>query len=691
MKTNSVLSCLLYSAVNAILSPVIVEAATLSAPDINEETWLKHNQSFHFFIRENNENSIGRLAFFLGASDITSVVQQTGIDRYTYNAELLSLPRGAHEFIAYSIDNENEWNKIGEFNLQILSNTGFEESEFSPRLAFSEKSQFSSRASGDAEPSDPEKFHDVSMTAGFNSRHSRNNIEVQSSWNIVGSSVKEEALRFGELESEAPRTDLSDYLVEVKSPRSALFFGHVNFGNNPLLISNLANRGVVLNYTPLEQLNFSLTSQSGQQITGYNNFFGFKNSKNNSVQAGALGYEIVNTDRVKIKAEISYLTAEITSDLDFNIGQVADSEKNTGYGLVVVGEAFDSRIRANVALARSTYQNPDDPFLSQGFDVVSSIETSDNARSIHVDLDVLKPADEENNHSLTISLHHDRADPLYKSAAAFVSADVEANAMSAVGQIGILSWQAEIRKSRDNLNDIETVLTTVTESKAVNLSLPLQALYENPKAWLPQILSYSVQRVHQFGDNLPIGFDPDSHVPNQVNLIHNTQLSWQLGKFGLGYTLSLSDQDNRQLGRDKADFKDINHGVNLSLPFTENVVASLALGVVSAIDREQRLTRYNDSFAANLDWRVSKKISLTSHYSVIKGGDSKNFSENNSASFQAQMSYQFELPMFGHQKFPGQIFFRYSLNDNDSIDNQFQFESEGRNQSINGGFNMSWN
>ncbi len=55
------------------------------------------------------------------------------------------------------------------------------------------------------------------------------------------------------------------------------------------------------------------------------------------------------------------------------------------------------------------------------------------------------------------------------------------------------------------------------------------------------------------------------------------------------------------------------------------------------------------------------------------------------------MSYQFELPMFGHQKFPGQIFFRYSLNDNDSIDNQFQFESEGRNQSINGGFNMSWN
>ncbi len=691
MKRNNVLSYLFFSVVSTLLTPVLSQAATLSAPEINEKTWLEKNQSFSFFIKENDDSSEGRLAFFMGARDVTAVIQQTGIDKYTYATGLLALTPGTHEFIAYSVDDESQWNKIGEFTVQVLSGAGFKESELSPRLSLSEKSQFSSRATGDAELTDPDKFHDVSMTAGLNSRHSRNNVDVQSSWNIVGSSVEEEALRFGELQSDAPRTDLSDYLVEIKSQKSALAFGHVNFGNNPLLISNLANRGVVINYSPLETLNFSLTSQSGQQITGYNNLFGFKNIKNNSIQAGALGYDVVSNDTVKIRAELSYLTAEITSDLDFNIGQVADSEKNTGYGLVVVGEAFDSRIRANFALARSTYQNPEDPFLFQDFDVVSSIETSDNARTVHVDFDLLRPVDEKNNNSLTISLHHDRTDPLYKSVAAFVNADLEVNTIGAAGQLGILSWQAEISKSRDNLNDVESVLTTVTKSNALNLSLPLQALYEEPKAWLPQIFSYNVQHVHQYGDNFPIDFDPDSHVPDQVNIIHNAQLSWQLGKYGIGYTLSLSDQDNRQPGRDEADFNDINHGVNFSLPFTQNFIASLALGVVSAIDREQNLKRFNDSFGVNIDWRVNKNISLTSDYSIIRGGDSKDFSENDNTSFQAQLSYQFELAMFGNQKLPGQLFFRYALNDNYSIDNQFQFESEGRNQSINGGFNLSWN
>src|SRR5690606_17423531 len=174
--------------------------------------------------------------------------------------------------------------------------------------------------------------------------------------------------------------------------------------------------------------------------------------------------------------------------------------------------------------------------------------------------------------SLSLALRHERVDPQYRTVAAAVQSDIDQNVVEMTGFLGPLQVQLGHSRSEDNLDDIPSVLTTRTRRSNAGVGLALGGLFENAggaATGLP-VRGYNFDRVHQFGTGVPVnsGFS-ESHVPDHIGERHGVNLNWQGNAWTFGYRVEFSEQDNRQPGRESADFEHRVHGANLSLSLYE--------------------------------------------------------------------------------------------------------------------------
>lgn len=198
--------------------------------------------------------------------------------------------------------------------------------------------------------------------------------------------------------------------------------------------------------------------------------------------------------------------------------------------------------------------------VARGVAVSAVDEETRQAWNGGFELDLLrgKPMGAERTVDLTLALRHEEIEPQFRSVAAFLAADRRHDTAELRGQIGIVSMQLVHSRSRDNLDRIASILTTRTRRSAANFSVPLSEAFGGGAAW--PALSYSAERTHQYGLALPEngGFSA-SHIPDQISLSHALGLDWTGASWRLGYRLALSDQDNRQPGRELADFEGVIH------------------------------------------------------------------------------------------------------------------------------------
>ncbi len=633
-----------------------------------------------------------RLVFMLGITDITGLLQRDGSGRYTYAAGLQPLPAGRHELKVYHVRDKSTWEEIASLPVEVVAAEAFEEATWEPRLEFHQKSQFDENVHGDAVASPSTTYYDVAAQAGLASRHRRGDFDFRTSWNLVGSTSAQEALRYAEKGADAPQLDLSDYLVELQSARQSLTIGHVNFGNQPLLYSELANRGLAYKLRPARQFEVGLTVQNAQRITGYDHLLGV-HSSSNYIAALAVAYDVLKARPGGLGVEFTLLDSEAVSQLDFNAGEVPDAEKSRGYGMRIRGSSPSGRLRATLDHAWSRYTNPSDPTLTQGDEIVPVEETSDRARAIELSYDLLRDSAVHGDlrASVTMGFRNDRADPLYRSIGGGVISGIEANTLMLSGLVGQVSFQAQSRRSTDNLDDIPTLLTTRTDATVLSISLPLQAMLDSgnaPRWWWPQSLSHSFSYTHQRGIDEPLGLDPTTHIADQVTRMQNLGVSWAIGLMSVGYTLAIGDQDNRQPARARADFENIDHGLQLVLPVRNVATITLGATLSDAKDIEQDISRQNDNYSAGFDWRLSDRWNLRGNYSWSTAGDSKNLSSNDGETYDTALSWRFELPGRGSRKTPGQVFVRHAAQRNDLHDRQFGLAANGSSWAIRGGLTL---
>lgn len=674
------------------MSNTLYAEVVMQATDFDPDEWVDSFQPISIRLTHVPDPSKGRLAFFIGPHDVTALMQQTAQGEYQYKASMSPLPSGENTLTVYLIHDDNQWTELAAMPFRVLTSGGFEESEITPRLDINGQ-YLASEDFSDFDPNpDTVKTKSLTMQGGLSTRHARRNLELQTNWNLVGSSVQEEALRFGEKQNDASKVDLSDYLIEVKKGAGSLQIGHVSYGNHALLMSGVSNRGVTAAWRAFDKVDLSVSAQNGQTITGATNLLGFNDYDNNRINGLAAGIDLLDGSAGQVRVEVTYIDAKITSAENFNFGEVTDAELSSGLGIVIRTNSASGRLRSDIAYARSTFQNPDDPFLEQDFDLVESTETTDNARTFRIEYDLIQASYDGNSApwSLTASLTHSQTDPFYNSAGAFITPDLQDNGISFSGQAGLVNWQLQYNETRDNLDDIATILTTQTRNTLFSASFPFKALFESEASLVPESLSIDYQKNHQFGKNLPISFDPDSHIPDQMNKQAALGLQWQFDQSSVGYSFSQSEQDNRQPGRENADFTNKDHGLSFNTPLLDTINLNLSLNRAKAEDKEQNLDRNTASASLGLDWMITERLSVSANFSETIEDDSQDLATNDSNSAQAQLSYQFHIPNGAGRKLPIQTFIRFSRNTNKSVDNVFQFNSTTENRALNAGLSISF-
>lgn len=664
--------------------------------DFDPDKWVDSFQSISFRLNRMPDPSKGRLVFMIESNDVTALMKQVEPAVFKYQAHIMPLPVGENTLNIFLVHDKNEWTELNSMTLRVLTAGGYEQSEITSRVdisgAFQTAKTRSESTDTEAQESDWVSHNEVSLQAGLSTSQQRDDMVIRSNWNISGSSVQEQALRYSEKNEDASKIDLSDYLIEVNKGDTSVQLGHVTYGSHPLLMSGVSNRGISTSWKAFDRFDMSLSAQNGQSITGGSNLLGFNDYDKNRINGLGFGFDVLPDSKSQLRVEFTYVDAKITAEDNFNLGEVTDAELSSGLGIVISGNNASGRLRGSIAFARSTFQNPVDPFLQQDLELLESAETTDTSRSVNIEYDVLQASYDTDSTalSLTASLTHSVTDPFYDTAGAFVTPDNQLNGLALSGQIGDIGWQLNYNRTRDNLDDIETVLTTLNRNTIFSITLPFKSIFESDTSWLPENISLNYQKNHQFGDNLPPTFDPDSHIPDQVTLQNSLGLDWQIGQTSLAYSYTNSDQDNRQTGRENADFINTENSISVNTSISEKINMNISMSHSVAEDVEQLIDRTTQSSGLGVDWAINELLSLSLNFNKTEQTDSENLATNDSHSAQAQLSYNFLLPGGRSGKLPVQVFMRYSSDKNTSVDNQFLFSSSSENQAINAGLNISF-
>ena len=685
------------------LCTVALSYAGVAHPQVNivdssfaDGNYIPHDGGFDL----NLDDPRNDLAFFIDTTDITALLSQDGT-QWTYSPDAPPLPAGSHEVIIYQIIEGEQWEELARVPINILTPSGFEESEFSPQLDIAIKALLASDTKGDATPLERETFQDIEVQAGLSSQQRREDLEFRSSGNIVGFSHRPDALRFGEMADDAPKTDLSDYLLELDKGPASIALGHVFYGSHPLLVDSVNNRGVTAKYRIGDRFDVSLGLMNGTSIVGYNNIFGLSRFNDHRIAAATFGMELLPQRPGGLRAEFTYTNSERQDEDDFDVGEISDAEDNRGFGIRLLGTSESGRLRGQVNYARSRYFNPNDPNLDlddPDTEVVEVKPSTDNAYSAEVNYDILQgePLFGDTPVSLTSTLRYAYADALYKSLGAFVDANVEVYTAGLDGQFGDVSTQLAYNHSQDNVDDLDTLLTTRTRSLSFSLNMPTQALFgnpDNPQLWWPDV-TYALERVHQQAVNTPdpelSGFDDPSQLPNQITRVDSLDFTWFGEQWDAGYRLSLSDEDNRQTGREQADFTTLEHSVNFGFRPLTDLNLSLSAARVRNHDNEQSLVSYSNTYTFGLDWTFWSDWAFNGSLTYIDEDDNAAIAERDTTTVQAQVSYRFELPGPGGRKLPGQWFLRYDREKLNELDNEFDLDSSATTWTVSSGLSFSF-
>ncbi|MCA9739785.1 MAG: hypothetical protein KC645_19315, partial [Gemmatimonadetes bacterium] len=91
----------------------------------------------------------------------------------------------------------------------------------------------------------------------------------------------------------------------------------------------------------------------------------------------------------------------------------------------VTAQALSRRLRLDAGVSRSRFDNPEDPTLAQGFDLVGVEEETSGARYLEASVDALRDLrlSDTRRVRLTVGYRHERVDPLYRSLGAYTQAD----------------------------------------------------------------------------------------------------------------------------------------------------------------------------------------------------------------------------------------------------------------------------
>lgn len=653
--------------------------------------WLDSDATIELTVSPPLLPEAGRLAVLIGDTDVTALSTATP-EKLTYRPIALPLPEGESEIVVHFVAPDGGWQEITRIPIRVLTRSGFEKASFDPRLDLGNEGQLAEGHSPDENAPPRDTYQDLTSTSGFTTMHVRSGWTVQSQLNVVGVSHREKALRFFQDGEDAPRFDLSDYRVDVEKGVARASVGHVNFGGNRHLINGFGSRGVSMSLRLGQRADFTAAWLHGSSIVGWSHFVGV-DRREHRMAGATLGIEAFPSRPGALRLEATTLTGSLLPVSGFSQGAVNDAEESRGWGLRLVAMTPGQRGRVEAGYSKSRFDNPEDPLLSQGSDLVEVRESTRGARYVEASFAVvpawaITPSVQAN---LAATYRHERVDPLYRTIAAFVQADRSNHVFELQGGIGELSLQLSHQRNRDNLEDVPSILITRGRENALSASVPVAFLVRaaSRPSWLPS-LGYRYQRTHQQGEGVPdnAGSRP-TFVPDQVSGVHGLGLDWQGGRWRASYRVDRSHQDNRQAERERADNASMAHSVAFGFTPLTSIDVGIDLSTSGSENKEIDRTDRTRRVGLNLDWRATGSTSLGARWSTTRGDDDTDLRENRSGDLSAQVTQRLDTFKIAGWGLPGQLFFRFGRQSSRSIDREFDVDDSRRSWTANTGLNLT--
>ncbi len=547
----------------------------------------------------------GELVMTVGGVDVTALAERAGA-RFVYRPTFAPIPAGATDVVIYQ-KRGGQWTELRRVSLKVLTATGFSRITASPSATMGNKGQLAEgRSTGIPEPERP-TFQDLTLNGSLQTTHERSRFVIETSSNVVGSSRRQEALRFFQRQEAAPRIDLSDYRVVLRTGGANLTIGNTTFGSSRHLINGFGSRGASLAWTR-GGTQLAVGALNAAPIVGWDHLVGL-NRPNNRVVGASIGRDLIASRPGAIKLDLTMLEASMLPLGGFRQGAVLDAEQSRGGSFQLSMATPGQRLRFAGGVSRSRFDNPPlDPQLT-GDTVVRAVEReSRGARFVESNIGVLQNRTVRGLGAVNLGLgyRHERVDPLYRSVTAPVQSDRQNDGADATFSFGAVSGQLGWSWSRDNLARLATILTTLSRSNSANVAVPLAQLVRAKRAVaLWPTLSLSLNRVHQLGDGLPDGgVFRAQDVPDQVNTNRDVGAQWQVGRWRVAARQNRSMQDNRQDTRQRADFRagsDV-----LSLGVTLGASADIAIDVGDDFQRSEERGEQTDTRRVTLNTNLRR-------------------------------------------------------------------------------------
>jgi hypothetical protein len=652
------------------------------------EAWVRRDAAIELVVQPMPAASEGRLAIVLGTTDMTDLFRATPTG-LAYRPELIPLPPGESELVVYLVSPLGVWTEIARLPLRVLRAGGFETITVTPRVDVLLKGQVAEGHRPDSNRPPRSTFQDLGLQIDFQGALTRSGLRFEPRVNVVGSSYENEALRFGELGSDAPRADLSSYQLRLSRGNGFAALGHLMWGDQKQLIYQFQSRGLQLHLPLGGRADVTFSALNGTQIVGWDNISGIEEA-DHRLLVGDLGFELVRRPG-GLRFDGYWLDGSLLPRSGFSQVFVSDREDSRGLGFRLAASTPNQRLRLETGWARSRFTNPPDPFLAQGLSLVPVEPETRDARYAELTLGMLqRTLPKAGPASLNLTLRHGHIEPQYRSIGALLQADRDDNTAELQALVGAASAQATYTSGHDNLDDIASIITTQTRRATLNLMLPFGPLVSPaaPRAWLPS-LTYTLDRTHQYGDSVPPNGDFTApFVPDQASLNQLASLDWTAGRWRFGLRLGGSNQDNRQPGRERADLDVDTRGVALGVAPAVGLDLSLEAARELSHNREFGQETETRRYGLNASWRSPKAWSVTALVSRSESDDDPRTRTQESWGGDGQIAWRFERKHGERHGTSGQIFLRYLAQSNLSRDALFGGVDQS-NWSLSSGLSVS--
>ena len=644
--------------------PVAATGTTLNATaSFPTDRFIASDSPVGFTLTRPLGPSDGRLALVVGSMDVSALAEQSATS-IAYRPRSVRLPRGESEAVLYLV-NAGAWTELARVPLKVLATGGFTSATTKASAALTMKGQLAEGHSADAPEPERATYQDFSASGGLQSAHMRNGWTLRTQSNYLGVSRREEALRWGLRQNEAPRFDLSDYVVQIERGRTTFGLGHVSTGSNRHLMNEFASRGASVSVRG-GAASLAVAALNGSSVVGWDNFAGLDHG-DHRIYSATLGVELRPRRPGALHVNATVLDGSLLPQTSFSQGAVVDAERSTGTGVQLSASTPSQRLRAAVGYTRSRFDNPieRDTELDSGIAVVPVRREVSGAGYVELNAVLLQNATLAKLFASTLNAgyRHERVDPLYRSVAASVQGDRLQHTGDLGGNIGALSFQLSHGRGSDNLDRLASVLTTRTRTSAATATLPTAGLFRVRRhvARWPQ-LGYALMRTHQFGVGVPVDADfSPTHVPDQMSVVHDATAAWQGEKWRLQYRFNRSDQDNRQVGRERADLAGTSNTVSAGV----SIRTYLDLSVDASDERQsnRELVQRNTvrRLAGTVNWRATALTTLTAFASTSVSSDVPSTSDADDSEVRFELARGFDLwRNAGGGGTRGQLFLRYA-------------------------------